>query len=244
MLSINFNLNIGGDIVAVYGIADLHLDSTGDKPMDIFGDKWIAHQEKIFNNWKDIILEDDIVLIAGDISWALRLSEAYIDLKKIDELPGQKVISRGNHDYWWSTKSKLEGLDLKTIHFLHNDSYIYNSTVICGARGWAAKDSDEFDSHDEKIFAREINRLDISLSFIKDSTLDKIVMIHYPPFNTEDKAPNEFVEVMKKYNVTKCVYGHLHGEGHRLAVEGSIEGIDFHCISSDYLNFIPKKIIG
>jgi len=228
--------------VAVYGIADLHLDSIGDKPMDIFGSNWIDHQENTFSNWKEVVSEDDLVLIAGDISWALRLSEAYIDLKKIDELPGHKVISRGNHDYWWSTKSKLEGLDLKTIHFLHNDSYTYDSIVICGARGWAAKDSDEFDSHDEKIFSREINRLDYSLSSIKDNTLEKVVMIHYPPFNTENKSPNEFVDIMKKHNVTKCVYGHLHGEGHKFAVEGYVDGIDFYCISSDYINFIPKKI--
>lgn len=240
MLSIN--MNIGGDIMAIYGIADLHLDSSGDKPMDIFGENWVNHQEKIFNNWEKNITEDDLVLIAGDISWALRLSEAYIDLRKIDELPGQKVISRGNHDYWWSTKSKLEEQDLKTIHFLHNDSFIYNSIAICGARGWAAKDSDEFDSHDEKIFSREINRLDLSLSSIEDNVLEKIVMIHYPPFNVENKFPNEFVDIMLKHNVTKCVYGHLHGDGHKFAVEGSIKGIDFHCISSDYINFIPKKI--
>lgn len=240
---LNININIGGDIMAIYGIADLHLDSTGDKPMDIFGENWTNHQEKIFNNWRNIITEDDIVLIAGDISWALRLPDAYIDLKKIDQLPGKKVISRGNHDYWWSTKSKLKELDLKTIHFLHNDSFLYNSIVISGARGWAAKDSDEFDSHDEKIFAREINRLDISLSSIKDNILKKIVMIHYPPFNMENKSPNEFVEVMIKHKVDKCVYGHLHGEGHKFAVEGKIEGIDFQCISSDYINFIPTKII-
>ncbi len=243
MLNINLNLNIGGEIMAVYGIADLHLDSTGDKPMDIFGDNWIAHEEKIFNNWKEIISSDDIVLIAGDTSWALRLSEAYNDLKKIDELPGHKIISRGNHDYWWSTKSKLEGLELKTIHFLHNDSFLYNSIIICGARGWASKDSDEFDEHDEKIFAREINRLDLSLSSIKDNELEKVVMIHYPPFNTENKSPNEFVDIMKKHNVIKCVYGHLHGEGHKFAVEGNIDGIDFHCISSDYIDFVPKRII-
>ncbi|WP_074349414.1 metallophosphoesterase [Proteiniborus sp. DW1] len=229
--------------MAVYGIADLHLDSTGDKPMDIFGNNWVSHQDKIFNNWRNIVSEDDIVLIAGDISWALRLSEAYADLMKIEKLPGNKVITRGNHDYWWSTKSKLEGLGFKTIHFLHNDSFLYNSIVICGARGWASKDSDEFDSQDEKIFSREINRLDLSLSSIKDDSFEKIVMLHYPPFNTENKSPNEFVDIMKKYNVTKCVYGHLHGEGHKLVVEGNIEGIDFHCIACDYINFTPKEII-
>lgn len=229
--------------MAIYGIADLHLDSTGNKLMDIFGENWVNHQQKIFDNWINMVKGNDVVLIPGDISWALKLSEAYVDLKKIDELPGKKVISRGNHDYWWSTNSKLKNLDLKSIHFLHNNSFNYESVVVCGTRGWAAKDSDEFSTHDEKIFARELNRLDLSLSSVKDKTMEKIVMIHYPPFNVGDKSPNEFVEIMLKHKVTKCVYGHLHGDGHKFVVEGNIKGIEFHCISSDYINFRPKKLL-
>ncbi|SDY96685.1 hypothetical protein SAMN05660462_01373 [Proteiniborus ethanoligenes] len=230
--------------MAIYGIADLHLDSAGDKPMDIFGHNWINHQEKIFSNWQNIIGEEDLVLVAGDISWALKLSEAYIDLKKIDELPGKKIFIRGNHDYWWGTKAKLKELGLKTIDFIHNDSFLYQSIAICGTRGWASHDSGEFDPHDEKIFERELRRLEASISSVRDNTLEKIVMLHYPPFNFENKAPNEFVELMLKYNISKCVYGHLHGEGHKFAVEGYIEGIEFHCISCDFIDFMPKKIWG
>lgn len=229
--------------MAIYGIADLHLDSAGDKPMDVFDEKWLNHEEKIFNNWESIIKEDDLVVVAGDISWALKMSEAYIDLKKIDELPGKKILVRGNHDYWWGTKAKLRELGLNSIEFLHNDSYVYNSIAICGTRGWSSQDSGEPDPHDEKIFERELRRLEASITSVKDDSLEKIVMLHYPPFNIERKTPNEFVELMIKYNISKCVYGHLHGEGHKFAVEGNIKGIEFHCISCDFIDFIPKQII-
>ncbi|RKD30560.1 metallophosphoesterase [Thermohalobacter berrensis] len=228
--------------MAVYGIADLHLDPIGDKPMDIFGENWVDHEKKIFNHWNKVISDDDLVLIPGDISWALKLDEAKVDLTKIDELPGIKVIGKGNHDYWWGTKSKLNSLKLNSIHFLYNDHFIYKDIAICGTRGWPSKDSEEFDPHDEKVFNREVNRLELSLNSVCKQVNKIIVMLHYPPFNI-DKTPNEFVEVMKKYNVEVCVYGHLHSEGHKFAVEGKIDGIDFHCISCDYINFKLKKIM-
>jgi uncharacterized protein len=229
--------------MAIYGIADLHLDSSGEKPMDIFGKKWDRHEEKIFEYWQETVKSEDLVLIPGDVSWALKAEEAYIDLKKIDELPGKKVISKGNHDYWWVTKSKLESLQLDTIHFLYNDSFIYKDIAICGTRGWPPKDSDEFDEHDEKIYSREVNRLDLSLSSIKADVKTKVAMLHYPPFNMENREPNEFINVMLKHGVSICVYGHLHSEGHRLAFEGDIEGIDFYCISSDYIDFKLKQLL-
>ncbi|WP_425448072.1 metallophosphoesterase [Dethiothermospora halolimnae] len=229
--------------MSIYGIGDLHMDSSGKKPMDVFGDNWINHDEKIFEYWKETVKEGDLVLLPGDISWALKLKDAKDDLEKIDRLPGIKIITKGNHDYWWETKTKLNNLDLDAITFLHNDSYIHKNIGICGSRGWAAKDSDEFNEHDEKMFNRELNRLELSLSSIKDDVSKKIVMIHYPPFNSTDKSPNEFVDLMKKYNVDICVYGHLHAEGHYFAVEGNIEGIDFHCISCDYIDFKLKKIL-
>lgn len=228
--------------MTIYGIADLHLDSSGEKPMDIFGVNWENHEEKIFSYWKDTIKEEDIVLIPGDISWALKIKDAFLDLKKIDELPGTKIISKGNHDYWWETKSKLSSLDLKTIHFLYNDSFIHNNVSISGTRGWISKDSDEFKKHDEKVFNRELNRLRLSLESIKDKVDKKIAMIHYPPFNSSGK-PNEFVDIMKEYGVTMCLYGHLHSTGHKFVKEGKIEGIDFHCIACDYIDFKAKKIL-
>lgn len=227
--------------MAIYGIADLHLDPIGDKPMDIFGKKWINHDEKIFKNWNKKIKEEDIVLMPGDISWALKLKDAYSDLKKIDELPGTKIIGKGNHDYWWETKSKLDGLNLQTIHFLFNDSYNWKDFNIAGTRGWISKDSEEFKSHDEKVFKRELNRLKTSLDSIKNKKRI-IVMIHYPPFNS-DGSPNEFVDLMREYNVELCVYGHLHAEGHKFVREGKFKGIFFKCISSDYIEFDPQIIL-
>ena len=226
----------------IYGIGDLHLDFSKEKPMDIFGEHWIDHENKIFNNWKEIIKEDDLVLLPGDISWALKISEAYYDLKKIDELPGKKVISKGNHDYWWEGPKKLKELDLKTIKFIQNDYYIHENIGVFGTRGWISEDMEDFNSQDEKIFNRELHRLELSLSKLKEKVDKKIVMIHYPPFNMNSK-PNKFVDIMLKYDVDICIYGHLHAEGHRYAVEGNIHGIQFFCVSSDYINFKPKKIL-
>lgn len=229
--------------MAIYAISDLHLDYSKQKPMDIFGDNWLDHEEKIFNSWEDKVKEDDLVLLPGDISWSLKLHEAKKDLDRIDNLLGKKIISKGNHDLWWQSKKKLNELSLDTIKFLQNEHYIYENIAITGTRGWTSKDSEEFDLHDEKIFLRELNRLDTSLSSIKTKVDKKIVMIHYPPFNFSDGTPNEFVDIMKKHKVDICIYGHLHGEGHKFVIEGIIEEIEFHCVSSDYINFDLKRII-
>lgn len=226
----------------IYGIGDLHLDSSKNKPMDIFGYKWIDHDKKIVENWSNIIKDEDLVLIPGDVSWALKIEESVDDLKMIDELPGRKIISKGNHDYWWESLSKLNKMELKSIQFLQNNSFIFRDTLIAGTRGWMSRDAEGFNDNDEKIFKRELNRLILSLSSSTAEVSKKIVMVHYPPFNT-DLTPNEFVHIMKDFNVDICIYGHLHGEGHKYAVEGVINGIEFHCVSSDYIDFIPKKIL-
>ena len=226
----------------IYGIGDLHLDYSKEKPMDIFGKKWTNHEEKIFRNWETLVEEGDLVLLPGDISWALKLEEAYYDLKRIDNLPGEKIIIKGNHDYWWEGLKKMGKLNLKTISFMQNNSYIYNNVGIFGSRGWIAEDTDSFDSHDKKIFNRELNRFKLSLSSIKEEVDVKIAMIHYPPFNM-DSTPNKFVDLMKEYNIDICIYGHLHAEGHKSIIEGQIQEIQFYCVASDYINFKPKKII-
>ena len=147
---------------------------------------------------------------------------------------------KGNHDYWWQSLSKINGLGFKTIEFLQNNSFIYGDIAIAGTRGWSPIEDE--DSHNKKIFARELNRLRLSLDSIKN-TPDKIIaLLHYPPFNY-DREPNEFVDIMKEYGVHICLYGHLHAEGHRHIVQGNVDGIEFHCISSDYIDFIPKKIL-
>lgn len=226
----------------IFAIGDLHFDNTGDKPMGIFGDNWLNHEEKIIDNWKANIKEDDLVLLAGDISWALKLEEAYEDLLKIDELPGKKIIIKGNHDYWWNSLRKLNNLGLKTINFLQNNSYIYDNIGIVGTRGWSSIDADTVEDQDYKVFNRELNRLKLSLDSLRESVEKIIVVLHYPPFNI-DCSPNGFIDIVKEYNGDICVYGHLHSEGHKYAVEGVVEGIEIHCISSDYIDFVPKKIL-
>lgn len=225
----------------IFGIADLHFDSIGDKSMDIFGENWIDHENKIINNWINIVKDDDLVLLPGDISWGLKLEDAYGDLIKIENLPGRKIILKGNHDYWWQSLSKINNLGLKTIDFLQNNSFIYENIAIVGTRGWFSIDENS-DSHHKKIFARELNRLRLSLDSIKESPGKIIALLHYPPFNSNMES-NEFVDIMKEYGVHTCLYGHLHAEGHRYVVEGDRDGIEFHCISSDYIDFIPKEIL-
>lgn len=224
----------------IFAIGDLHFDSTGKKPMDIFGDNWINHEEEIMNNWRNIVGKDDLVLLPGDISWALKIEEAYSDLVKIDSLPGRKIMIKGNHDYWWDSLKKINDLKLKTIDFVQNNSFVYKGIGIFGTRGWSPMDIHR-DKRNKKIFNRELNRLRLSLESLKKEVDKKIVMIHYPPFNG-DLNPNEFVDIMKEFQVDICLYGHLHAEGHKYAVEGIIDGIEFHCVSSDYIDFIPKKI--
>ncbi len=225
----------------VFAIGDLHLDSTKEKPMDIFGDNWSDHEQKIIGSWQRSVSDDDLVLIPGDISWAMKLEDAKKDLELIDNLPGKKVLIRGNHDYWWSTKNKLNNLGFKSLEFLVNDIYVYNNIVICGVRGW---DSYEINSDEDskKIYDRELKRFEISLRMTKSFDCYKIAMLHFPPFNL-DKSPNDFVDIMKEYNIDKCIYGHLHGKaGHKMVSEGYINGIDFLCVSSDYLDFELKEI--
>jgi len=226
----------------IFAIGDLHLDNTGEKPMDIFGDNWLNHEKQIIDNWKSTVGDNDLVLLPGDISWGLRLEEAYEDLMKIEVLPGKKIIVKGNHDYWWESLKKLKNLEFKTINFLQNNSFVHDGVGIVGTRGWSAIDGNNCDPQDQKIFNRELNRLKLSLDSLKDNVENTIAVLHYPPFNS-DGSTNEFVDIMKEHNVHICIYGHLHSEGHNYIVEGMVQGIEFHCISSDYIDFVPKKIL-
>lgn len=227
----------------IFAIGDLHLDSKKEKPMNIFGDNWIDHEQKIINSWENTISPTDLVLVPGDISWAIKLEDAEIDLLKIDNLPGLKIIGKGNHDYWWSTSNKLDRLGMKTIKFIKNNSYEYGDFVVCGTRGWDSMGEYTKDSFNEKIFSRELSRFKLSLEQCKMSEKHKIAMLHYPPFNC-DGEPNEFFMLMKEYGINTCIYGHLHGEeGHKNIKEGTIDDILLHCVSSDYLDFKLKRII-
>jgi len=236
--------------MAIFAISDLHLALGIDKPMDVFGDKWINYMEKIKKFWSETVEPEDYVIVPGDISWATYLEESYKDFDYIDKLPGNKIILKGNHDYWWTTTRKLNKYlsenGFKTIKFLHNNSYIIENFAICGSRGWKCPGEEDFTEEDEKIYLREIQRLDISLKSYEKmipyvGEKDIIVALHYMPFNSK-RETSEFIGLMKKYKVKLCIYGHLHGEGARNAVEGEFEGIEFRLVAADYLNFKPVRL--
>ncbi|RQD69756.1 MAG: serine/threonine protein phosphatase [Tindallia sp. MSAO_Bac2] len=227
----------------IYGIGDLHLSHSVEKPMSIFGKEWVDHQNKIKNNWEKIVLPEDAVLIPGDISWAMTMEEAWEDLLWIENLPGKKYLIRGNHDYWWKSITKMNQA-FDSLHFIQNQFFPYKNYAICGARGWILPGSGDFEAHDEKILTREKMRLEASLKSAAKAGYDQIiVMIHYPPMN-EKKEPSHFTRLIEQYNVKKVVYGHLHGEDSWSgAYVGWFGGAEYKLISSDYLNFKPALII-
>lgn len=230
------------DTLSLYSISDLHLAFNEDKPMDIFGDNWNNHHEKIKKNWESKITEEDTVLIAGDISWSINMEEGLEDLKWIHNLPGKKILIKGNHDYWWTSISKLNNL-YEDMNFIQNNFFKYEGYAICGTRGWIARTSDNFTQHDEKVYNREIIRLKLSLEAAKKQNINKfIVMMHYPPTN-ENFDESDFTEVFKEYKVSKVIYGHLHGPSTKKAFEGVKDEVEYYLTSCDYINFDPVKII-
>jgi predicted phosphohydrolase len=224
----------------IFAIGDLHFSGGQDKPMDVFGDHWDNHKERIINNWKKYISDDDLILIPGDISWAMYLDEALADLKLIHNLPGEKILLRGNHDYWWEKITYLNSL-YDNMHFLQNNSFCYDKFCICGSRGWLVPGSVNFSLDDEKIYKREAIRLKLSL---QEAPRDKdiILMMHYPPFN-EQYEENEFTSLINEFNVKAVVYGHLHDEySFERYFQGNINDVDYRLVSSDYLKFKPLEI--
>lgn len=230
--------------MAIYAISDLHLSLSTNKPMDVFGSGWTDYVERLKSEWQRIVTQEDTIILPGDISWAMYIEETEKDFGFIEELPGKKLISKGNHDYWWTTMNKMEkyveSREFKTISFLHNNSYSVGNTVLCGARGWKCPGDDGFSQEDRKIYNRELQRLELSLKNA-DSDKNIIAALHYPPFNSK-KEPSEFVEIMQRYKVKTCIYGHLHGEGFKNAFCGEYKGINFYLVSADFLKFQPLKI--
>lgn len=228
--------------MALYAISDLHLAFSTDKPMDIFGEKWYKHDEKIKKNWMDKVKEEDLVLIAGDISWSMKAEESKSDLDFIDSLPGKKIISKGNHDYWWQGITKLNKM-YENTKFLQNNFYTYKDYAICGSRAWICPGTDRFTEKDKKIYERELIRLKLSLDSAKNSGYTKfIVMIHYPPTN-EKHEDSDFTELFKEYGVDKVIYGHLHGPSLGNVINGERDGVEYIMTSCDYINFDPKLIL-
>ncbi len=228
--------------MALYGIGDLHLCLGASKPMDIFGGNWQGYMDKLQEGISVIGPEDTTVLL-GDLSWALDLAGAKADFAWIDQIPGRKIILKGNHDYWWSTASKFyqfcasNGFSDQFI--LNNNHYTYEDWAICGTRGWFYEENRSGD-HDEKVFKRELIRLETSLKDAQDKK--KAVFLHYPPRYKGYECP-EILELLQKYDVKKCFYGHLHGPSHGLAIEGLWDGVEYKLLSADRLNFIPYRIM-
>lgn len=211
----------------VYAISDLHLSLSGEKPMEVFGDKWQGYLDKIKYDWQNKVGNDDVVLISGDISWAMKLENAVKDFEFFNDLKGKKIIIRGNHDYWWQGITKIREVLPENFYALQNDSVKIGNIVFCGSRGWAVEGSPDFNEHDRHIYLREVERFKLALKSAKQKleSGDKLVcLIHYPPFNVR-KEKSLFTELFEEYKVDKVVYGHLHGKGvvpyHRLNLNGT-----------------------
>lgn len=229
--------------MSLFAIGDLHLSFAIEKPMDIFGGQWENHTQKIKDAWAEMIQDEDTILIPGDISWALRLDDAHMDLSWIEDLPGKKILIKGNHDYWWQSISKLNGR-YKEMYFLQNTFYSYKEYGICGTRGWICPNSTNFTEHDHKIYLREINRLKNSLDLAEKNKVEKIiVMMHYPPTNEKFEASG-FTELIESYGVYKVVYAHLHGTNYfHTGLKGLKNGVMYHLVSCDYLECRPLKLL-
>lgn len=227
--------------MALYAIGDLHLCLGADKPMDVFGGAWIGYLEKL-KKGLSVITQEDTTVLLGDLSWALDLEHAREDFAWIDQIPGRKIILKGNHDYWWSTAAKFyrfcENNGFSDQWILNNNHYEYNDYAICGTRGWFFEE-DHSDVHDEKVFKRELIRLETSLKSAGD--LPKIVFLHYPP-RYKGYTCDEILDILQRYDVRQCYYGHLHGASHGLAMEGQWDGIEYKLLSADRLNFQPYRI--
>lgn len=230
----------------IFALGDPHLSFTPEgveyKPMGIFGDVWQDHGYKIKDGWlAQGITEEDIVLLPGDISWAMTLEELKPDLAFLSELPGRKYIVKGNHDLWWESLKKISAVFPEDMAVLQNNSVLYGDTAICGTRGWTVPEDHFADPHDEKIFLRELARLRMSLETIPPEAKCRMVMMHYPPVNGKQEK-SAFVELMEEFHVDICLYGHLHSYSLKNVLEGEHWGIDFQLVSADYLKFIPKLI--
>ena len=228
--------------MALYAIGDLHLCLGAPKPMDVFGGAWVGYMDKLRVGLSVIKPEDTTVLL-GDLSWALDLEEARQDFAWINEIPGRKIILKGNHDYWWSTAAKFEKFckenDFHDLHLLNNNCYEYGNYAICGTRGWFFEE-ERSGQHDEKVFKRELLRLEASLKAAGDRP--KLVFLHYPP-RYKGYECTEILKLLEAYEVRRCFYGHLHGGSHKLVMEGQWDGVEFRLTSADYLGFQPYPVI-
>ena len=228
--------------MALYAIADLHLSLGTDKPMDVFSG-WNDYVERLEKNWRALVKDEDTVVIAGDISWAMKLEETYNDFLFIDSLPGKKIFLKGNHDYWWSTKNKIDNFlkesGFTSISILNNNSYEVDGFSIVGTRGWSYNAESE---EDVKIVNREVIRLKLSLTDSQKHVGKKIVFLHYPPVY-DNMQCDEIMQVLEEHEIKECYFGHIHGKyAAQKALVGKYLGINMHLISCDYINFCPLLV--
>ncbi|MBQ6621694.1 MAG: metallophosphoesterase [Mogibacterium sp.] len=230
----------------IYAIADLHLSNheSVDKPMRVFGEGWENYEERLRQAWCERVAEDDLVILAGDLSWGLRLEEARADLDWIHALPGQKILLKGNHDLWWNRISYLNTL-YEDMFFLQNTCYVTRDgrIAIAGSRGWIHPGSEEWTEHDAKIYRRELGRLEMSLKEARKSGAERIIVcMHYPPADDRLRQ-SEFTDLLEAYGAEICVYGHLHGmQSFGRGIKGTHRGVSYYLTSLDYLGAIPKLI--
>lgn len=226
--------------MAIYTIGDLHLSLGCEKPMDIFPG-WQGYMEKLERNWNTLVRPEDTVVLAGDTSWAMKLEDTIADFSFLQRLPGQKLLLKGNHDYWWTTVKKMERFlqenSFDSLHILHNNSILAEGLAICGTRSWMF---DVGEPHDEKVMNRELGRLRASLQAAPGGA-ERVVFLHYPPVYPNANA-QQVIDLLKEYDVKRCYYGHLHGNAIRFAVQGTVDGIEYRLISADALAFCPYKI--
>jgi len=227
--------------MSLYTIGDLHLSLATEKPMDVFGGRWENYIDKLREGFS-ALSDSDLTVICGDITWGMTMDEALEDFLFIDRLPGRKIILKGNHDYWWSTaakaKSFFEKHDIKTIDVLHNNFFEYEGVRLCGTRGWLCE-SEKSTEHDKKIMQRECMRLEASLKAAGEG--EKYVFLHYPPKHQQYESP-EILELLRKYEVPLCCFGHIHSAGCAMAFNGTLGGTRFMLVSADNVKFKPVKL--
>lgn len=228
--------------MALYAIGDLHLSMGSDKPMDVFGERWQNHTEKLKAGFA-ALNDDDVCVLCGDLSWAMGLDASAADFRFINELPGKKIVLKGNHDYWWSTasaaKRMFERNGIDTIDILYNNAFTYGDYALCGTRGWFFEE-ETGGEHDKKIMRREIMRLEASLKAAGDRK--KLAFLHYPPIFLRYRC-QEILDLLREYEVSLCCYGHIHGKSCAAAFNGLREGTEFRLVSADFVNFSPVKLM-
>ncbi|MGI6566422.1 MAG: metallophosphoesterase [Limnochordia bacterium] len=227
----------------IFGISDLHLPGGEDKPMDVFGTEWSGHAERVATAWKDLVAPDDLVLVPGDLSWAMKLPAVQGDLDFLGTLPGTIVLVKGNHDLWWKSISQLRQRLPANVFALQNDFYqLPGQLAVCGTRGWKSPGAADFTPDDEKIYRRELERLRLSLQTAQDrGCRPYIVMLHYPP-TAEGQTESELTELMEAAGAQYCIYGHLHGPAQRQALTGTHRGIAYHLVACDAIGFKPLYV--